>query len=212
MTDTPARISHSSHSNASPRPPTSVDAGMANPEPTSESVSEPFTGHVQSAVKECSRQRHARFEVLPDDVRRLLTEKNAAERAYYSFPCNANRVFMRRMQRAVKYRIAKLRKERALQAGSSQQIAPSMTIAPQISSPVPAPTPVLAFSPAPVPQSRPSIWSGGFKTYEEFMSFHNPTIMKRTFEMIDKLKIVEGDPQAYEEFKLEYADNTIRRQ
>lgn len=74
-----------------------------------------FTEHVHSAVDRCSRRVEAtsfhRFK-LPDDVRALVTEKNAAIRAYSAFPCDANKAHMRNLQRAVKERTDELRNAR----------------------------------------------------------------------------------------------------
>ena len=74
-----------------------------------------FTEHVQSTVDKCSRRVEAtsfhRFK-LPDDVRALVTEKNAAVRAYSTFPCDANKSHMRNLQRAVKERLAEMRQTR----------------------------------------------------------------------------------------------------
>ena len=74
-----------------------------------------FTVHVQSVLNECSREVPAMSDhrwKLPDDVRALMTEKNAAVRAYSAFPCDANKAHMRSLQRAVTKRIAEMRSAR----------------------------------------------------------------------------------------------------
>lgn len=75
---------------------------------------ESLTKHVQSAVNECSRQVPAiddRWK-LPDEVRALMTEKNAAIRALRTYPTDANRAFARSLQRKVSDRVKELRDDR----------------------------------------------------------------------------------------------------
>ena len=74
-----------------------------------------FTEHVQSVLTDCSREvpdTSDRKWNLPADVRELITEKNAAIRAYSNFPCDSNKAHMRNLQRAVKKRIAEFRSNR----------------------------------------------------------------------------------------------------
>lgn len=74
-----------------------------------------LTGHVQQIVRDCTRRvpasDHLRWN-LPASTRALLTEKNAAVRAYDSYPTEQNRVRLRSLQRAVRSRIAQLRCDR----------------------------------------------------------------------------------------------------
>lgn len=74
-----------------------------------------LTEHVQSVLNECSREVPAVSDhrwSLPDDVRALLSEKNAAVRAYRAFPCANNKTHMRYLQRKVSNSINELREER----------------------------------------------------------------------------------------------------
>lgn len=71
-----------------------------------------LTTHLQTVVNDCSREVPVtgdRRWKLPDDVRGLLRAKNAATRAYDSYPTDDNRIRMRALQRDVKARIAQLR-------------------------------------------------------------------------------------------------------
>lgn len=74
-----------------------------------------LTEHVQSVLNSCSREipevEDHRWK-LPDDVRELLNEKNAAVRAYSNFPCDANKAHMRYLQRSVRTRLSELREGR----------------------------------------------------------------------------------------------------
>lgn len=74
-----------------------------------------FTEHVRSVLTDCSREvpdtRDRKWK-LPDDIRALITEKNAAIRAYSNFPCDSNKAHMRNLQRAVKKRISEFRSNR----------------------------------------------------------------------------------------------------
>ncbi|KAJ8737082.1 hypothetical protein PYW07_000353 [Mythimna separata] len=74
-----------------------------------------LTNHVQSVLNDCSREIPAAENLrwkIPDEVRALMTEKNAAIRAYSAFPCDANKAHMRRLQRAVRKRMTELRSAR----------------------------------------------------------------------------------------------------
>jgi hypothetical protein len=71
-----------------------------------------FTNHVQSVLTDCSREvpeTSDRRWLLPADIRELVTEKNAAIRAYSNFPCDSNKAHMRYLQRVVKKRITEFR-------------------------------------------------------------------------------------------------------
>lgn len=64
-----------------------------------------LTSHVQSAVRDLSRQVPAtpdRNCDLPDEIRRLITEKNAATRRFSSWPSELNRFRMNSLRRKVK--------------------------------------------------------------------------------------------------------------
>lgn len=64
-----------------------------------------LTSHVQSAISESSKQVPAandRRWDLPDDIRRLITEKNAATRRFSSWPSDLNRFRMNSLRRKVK--------------------------------------------------------------------------------------------------------------
>lgn len=64
-----------------------------------------LTNHVQTVVNESSREVPVGIDPrwkLPDDVRKLLTEKNAAVRAYDSYPSRENKSNMNSLQRRVK--------------------------------------------------------------------------------------------------------------
>lgn len=67
-----------------------------------------LTSHVTAAVRASSKQVPVaadRRSALPDEVRRLLTESNAATRHYSSWPTEENRVRMRSLHREVRKRI-----------------------------------------------------------------------------------------------------------
>ena len=107
------KVSESLKSTNSPHLDTIPDH-IVSEEDTTNAI-DSFTAHVQSVLNDCSREVPAMDDhrwKLPDDVRALLTEKNAAVRAYSAFPCHANKAFMRYLQRAVKKRMNELRTAR----------------------------------------------------------------------------------------------------
>ncbi|CAB3230818.1 unnamed protein product [Arctia plantaginis] len=74
-----------------------------------------LTEHVQSLINDCTREVPAtndRRWNLPDDVRELLRQKNAAVRAYDPYPCEDYRMRLRTLERAVKTRMSEMRQSR----------------------------------------------------------------------------------------------------
>ncbi|KAJ2952535.1 hypothetical protein O0L34_g6854 [Tuta absoluta] len=71
-----------------------------------------ITNHVSSVVNSCSRTvkitEDSKYKP-PNDLLEMITEKNAAIRAYKSFPIESNRLFMRALQREVRQRAAEWR-------------------------------------------------------------------------------------------------------
>ncbi|KAJ0176713.1 hypothetical protein K1T71_007892 [Dendrolimus kikuchii] len=80
-----------------------------------ETAIEALTSHLQSAVRNSSRQvpvEDDRHLCLPDEVRVLLREKRAASRAHDRYPTEDNRVRLRELEREVKLRIREVREQR----------------------------------------------------------------------------------------------------
>ncbi|CAK1541734.1 unnamed protein product [Leptosia nina] len=76
-----------------------------------DALSEVSSDHIESNVDCSSRKIFERME-LPPDVRRLITEKNRATRAFIRYPTPENRRTLRAWQRAVKQNITLMRIER----------------------------------------------------------------------------------------------------
>lgn len=104
------RVSHALESTSSPQLD-SIPSIISSPQETDQAI-DAFTSHLQTVIKDCTRQVSAandRRWVLPVEVRRLLTAKNAAIRAHDMYPTEANRSRMRTLQKEVKKRIAEIR-------------------------------------------------------------------------------------------------------
>lgn len=89
----------------------SVPDRIVSPNETNHAI-DALTSHISAAISESSRQIPAMANHrwrLPDDMRQLLRAKNAATRAYDSYPTEDNRVRLRALQRSVKERMSELR-------------------------------------------------------------------------------------------------------
>ena len=97
----------------------------------------------------------------------------------------------------------KLNHQQAFPAVKPQQLAPTKTIPPLMACPIPAPASMLAPPTAPLPRPQPS---SAPKAYAALSLFFNPDITARSDELLEKLKIAQGNPIAIIELRKEYSD------